>query len=283
MPIRIAALASRTEDVLQRLRGASVAIPAGSRLHRYLAALNAAAPLEYANPPEQLIRLCHRLLIEIDDLEQITGSLGSAQPVPGWGELVEQTLSGSPLRTEEANHSRARDVQFELLVAALFRRIGYSVSLEEPDVVAERNLHRIAIAAKRPRSRTKLRRNIHDAGKQILHLKLQGLIAIDTTVLMNPADQHLTTRDASVAYDAVTEQASNLSKYIASIAGLRFGTTKIFGVLARTAVPVWQPDTRILSFLNLWSVVGMIPPDDERRAIIEQISKNLSRIQRSGL
>jgi hypothetical protein len=203
--------------------------------------------------------------------------------VPRWNELVEQTLSGSPLRTEEANHSRARDVQFELLVAALFRRIGYSVSLEEPDIVAERNSHRIAIAVKRPRSRTKLRRNIHDAGKQIVRLNLQGLIAIDTTVLMNPADQHLTTRDAGVAYDAVTEQASNLSKYIASIAGVRFGTANIFGVLTRIAMPVWHPTDRILSFLNLWSVVGMIPPGDERRAVIEQISEGLSRIQRSGL
>src|SRR5438874_12711195 len=74
MQISLPQLRDRVAALIKRIRDYDIVVPAGSRLRRYAAELEAAAPLQYSDPPEEVRRIWHRLLAEVDDFEQIVSS-----------------------------------------------------------------------------------------------------------------------------------------------------------------------------------------------------------------
>jgi hypothetical protein len=264
-------LVTRLTTVLEQLAAIGVSLKPSSRFDSYIRELEAAVPLQYTTPPAVVARRWHRLLVEVGDLEQIVQSLGADPPIAGWIALLEESLSGSFLRTEEQKHSRARDIQFELLLAAVLRNCGYHPVFAEPDIRVDIAGTSIGIAAKRPRSRARLQTTVKAAAKQIIALQLQGLVAVDISVIANPEDKHLTTRDFAATHAWVAGEGSKLAKYIAATIGARFGAGNIFGVLARFSMPIWEPADRRMSFVNQWPIISLVGTADPRHKICDDL------------
>src|SRR6185503_361772 len=104
-------LRDRAHQVLARLSQHGIAVPPGSRLPRYVKELEVAAAQQYSDPPEDIRRLWHRTLSEIDDFETILDSLPESPEVEGWQDKVRAALEGGVLRTDEKKDSSPRDDQ----------------------------------------------------------------------------------------------------------------------------------------------------------------------------
>lgn len=240
-PNTLADLLAQSHSVIDRLTAAGVRVPSGSRLHSYVKAFEAALPHAYSKRPDDLLRVCHRALAELHDFDQIATTLCSAPEIQGWRERVVEALGGGILRTDEKRHIRARDTQFELAVAAFLRRKGCEIEFAEPDIVATAHGVTFAIAAKRPRSRRNLDNVIRDAGNQLLRGGVNGLVAVDTSVIVNPDDNHFITHKLSDDEQVISSQAIELARHIMAVAVKRFGNTHAYGVLTRLALPMWEP------------------------------------------
>src|SRR5689334_10391943 len=262
MYITFPQLRDRAIALLDRLGQLGVVVPPGSRLLRYLSELQTAAIEQYSDPPEAVRRVWHRLLAEVDDFETIVTSLGHRPEVEGWREKLQVALGGGVVRTDEVRHSPARDIQFELLVAAVFRRAGYAVQLAEPDILISTTIGPFGIAAKRLYSLTKVEANIRKAAKQIAGANCPGIIATDVSILINPKDVELNVRIFDAANRYVLHRATNATKHVAANVGLRVGTEAIAGVLGYAAIPTWEPTERRMSYIKRWPMLFLVGTGD---------------------
>jgi hypothetical protein len=62
-------------------------------------------------------------------------------------------------------------------------KAGFVLEAAEPDLIAKVGQQRLAIAAKRLRSGSKLERNLKDGAKQIKRQRLPGIVAIDISFI----------------------------------------------------------------------------------------------------
>ena len=273
------ALRDRTSVLLDRLVSYGITVPAGSRLLRYRSELERAAVEQYSDPPEEVRRVWHRLLAEVDDFETILAALPLDPEVAGWQAKLQLALDGGVLRTDEIKHSPARDYQFELVVASVFRQAGYRVLLAEPDVVVETSIGPFGIAAKRPRVHSKVERNIRDARHQIEDTTGAGAIAVDVSILVNPDDIELEVRNFPAAVAYVAHHATEKAKEIAGNVGRRLGTSTVAGVIGYAAMPTWEPHERRMSYIKRWPIVALVPPADPRRGLLEEFAERLRFIE----
>jgi hypothetical protein len=276
------ALRDRLAELLQRLRSAGIAVHPSSRFGRYASELEIAARSEYDTPSDDVLRVWHRLLIEIDDLDIIMTTLSMAPPIDGWKAKVQATLSGGILRTQDQNDCAARNTQFELLVASIIRGAGYTIRLGdaatgEPDVIASAPTH-FAVEAKRPRSRTKLKRNIRTGQRQMARHDLSGLVAVDLTVIENSSDKHFTTKSFSQTHEALVNRFLETSRYLRWAETREIDTSVVFGLITHVALPVWEPDERALSFVQRWSILPLVEDSDPRHQNLVELHEKLSYI-----
>ena len=123
----------------------------------------------------------YRAMIETHELCLIAEELGSGAEVPGWKEKTQIALGGKPVAGTQ-QHDHARDIQFELYLAAVARRSGFEVRLDEPDVIClDEGWGRIALAAKRIQSEGKIERHLRKASSQLEASGIPGLVAVDLT------------------------------------------------------------------------------------------------------
>ncbi len=130
---------------------------------------------------EDLVVL-HRAMIETYELGLIVEELGGRPGVAGWKEKTQDVLGGRAVGGGANRHDLARDIQFELYIAALTRRAGFQVHLGEPDVLCfDEELGDLALAAKRIQSKRKIRKRIKEANKQLRDSGIPGFVAVDLT------------------------------------------------------------------------------------------------------
>lgn len=133
----------------------------------------------------------HRALLDVAELSLIAEQFATAMPVNGFRYAADRAMKGGKLFGDEKNHSPGRDFQFELFIGAIFRRGGYNVWFEEPDVIVRGDFGDVVVAVKRPRSTDNLPRLFDDADDQIGRSGKLGLIAVDISFLLMPNDLHL--------------------------------------------------------------------------------------------
>ncbi len=267
-------LCDSATTLIDELRRSGVPIHPSSRLAAYQRELIKAVPSTLGPTGDQM-RRWHRTLIEVNDLFTIVQQLSKPPAISGWEQRTREALSGSFLRSEDSKNTRARNTQFELVLAASFRSAGYEPKLEEPDVVVTMSVGRVGVAAKRPSSATNLGHTIRDAGRQIGALKLPGLIAVDATVLINPEDSEITTSDFEKEEARVASHAIDVAKRFAAIAGDKVGTEYVFGVMVRACVPIWEPHIPRMSFVERWPVVSLVGENDIRYQCCRDLAVNL--------
>jgi hypothetical protein len=212
--------------------------------------------------------LWHRLLIEVDNLDSIVRSLSAEPALDGWQAKVQETVSGGVLRTQDRSDCRARNIQFELLVASVIRGAGYVVQLGGPDIVVKLETSEIGIAVKRPRSSTKIRTNIGVGQRQLKKAALTGLVAVDLTILENASDKHYTTSNFPKTEAALIQRFSDTTRYIRWAEARTIDTAVVFGLITHLAIPVWEPQARTMSFVERWSIAPLVGDADPRHRVL---------------
>jgi hypothetical protein len=269
-------LRDRAAGLIAFLEANGVRVNPSSRLATYLKQLTAAMKADGVSVPKGLdLAIWHRLLIEVEDLDLIVRSLSAPPEVRGWKELVSRALSGGVVRADEKKHSPARDFQFELIIASMFRRAKYGVELAEPDVVVTSENPQIGIAAKRPRSVSSLDEMIKKGDKQIKGAGLQGVVALDLSVIVSPEDAHITTSDFQAAFNHVKDIANSFIRrngpHIASLVD----RTRTFGVIVHVALPIFERETPRLAYARRWAVSNLCDDADPRTATLKAITERL--------
>ena len=133
--------------------------------------------------------LFHQALFEIHQLAVIAEEI-LKPPIPAdWISRIQAVVSGHPLPQLESDRTHARNIQFELYVAACCRRAGYVIEPKEPDILVHAQSGNFGIAAKRPKSAKSLERHIRKGSRQIQESTAEGILALDLTVIHNPKNQ----------------------------------------------------------------------------------------------
>lgn len=104
-----------------------------------------------------------------------------------------KTAIGDPISPTAIPRSSpaGRNAQSELFVAAICQAAGLAPRFLEPDIVVRIGDANHAIAVKRPCSEGALDRRIREGIRQIRRSGLPGVVAIDGTLLSNPANLEL--------------------------------------------------------------------------------------------
>jgi hypothetical protein len=105
------------------------------------------------------------------------GPIGQSEAV--WIRKVETALGGHFLAADDRDDAKARSEQFELYLAAVLFAAGNPVEFAEPDLVVQTQHGRLAIAAKRPRSEAKIRKNVIKGARQVRRHAIDGVVAVD--------------------------------------------------------------------------------------------------------
>ena len=103
---------------------------------------------------------------------------------------LRRALKDSALPQKDVKQSTGRDTQFELYIAAICTKaLLVPIDFAEPDLLVYLDEQQFGIAAKRLKSRDNLEKNIRKAGNQIKKAGIPGIIAIDTCVAFNEANE----------------------------------------------------------------------------------------------
>jgi hypothetical protein len=168
-------LAQTIRQIVERLASFGARIHPSSRLHQY------ARLLEGKDDPTNIE--IDEALLESMQFLAVARALGKIRDIDPWLSKVEKASCGQAAALDEKTDSRARSDQFELFVMACLVEAGFPVIPAEPDLRAQIGKQQAAFAAKRLRSTEKLRRNLHDACKQLAVYKLPGFVVIDLSFI----------------------------------------------------------------------------------------------------
>src|ERR1035437_4106100 len=135
--------------------------------------------------------LLHQAIFEVEQIQTIVEEFLKPPLSPEWRPRVLELISGRPLPQTEKEQSKARDIQFELFIAASCRASGYLVEPKEPDVLVRGECGDFGIAAKRPKSPKTLERHIRKGSHQINDSGMPGILAIELSLIHNPQNNIL--------------------------------------------------------------------------------------------
>jgi len=175
-------------------------------------------------------------LSESFELSDVMAHLKSLPPQV-LGPKLKIALKGPTLPTQEnTNSNNARNVLFELSVAARLKNAGIEPTLgEHPDVSCYVADKPVFIECKRPFAEATLGENIESAANQLLtHLatdgKAVGIIAISVSKALNPGFQPIRTPDAARARAWLVGALESAAASVGSICA-KFDDGRIVGIL----------------------------------------------------
>lgn len=279
------AILEKGEALLELLRQQGLRVSPSCRLAEYVRQMQcmkaAAADPKAANARKLDVPLFAQALLEIQVLDLIMRGLTQRPPAPGWQRRVQQILGGSAKPQEQVAFSPARDLQFELMLAASFRLVGYDVSLEEPDVVLKSVLPWIGFAAKRPRSVETVQPNLEQASDQISRSRIPGVIALDLSLLMSPKNLPVTIGEPRNTEKRIIDTVDGFvhENYglIANVIDQRW----VFGLLVYGSVLLQHPDRWVSTYRRL-SVANLAPLYDRRVVALRVATHKLGSIYGSA-
>lgn len=255
---------SRLQEVRSRLQAFGLSFPASSRFATYYEMLTRFVAIgeegKSSSPDMEFLSrqlskfdlgILHRGLLEIEELRLIVTELPKQIAPAIWVPRVREILAGMTVPRQDAN-PMARDKQFELYLAALCILASFGVELREPDVVVTASTIRFGIAAKRPSSSRQVDNRIRHAAKQIRDAGLDGIIAIDLSLVENPEDGLIEYNDPAHLLPPVEQYVEHWvqSKIVDRRRQLRLPANAIgvlvrLGILARGSMPQLGSSTRL--------------------------------------
>ena len=216
--------------------------------------------------------------LETADLVIAVDQLSREPQDPLWKEKLKMAIGGQGLPQQEGEESPARDIQFELTIAAMCRVAGLSVTLAEPDVVVTGMPFRFGVAAKRLKSFGSLEQHIRKARRQIVGAGLDGIIALDISSSVHQENRTIFETDAH-RLTAWTEAAAGrfVDHYSPRI--MRWlRERRVFGVAVYCKALVCTREGRY-GTARRWSVFNTCPQTDIRYEHLRMFAARMASIQ----
>ncbi|MFN2397218.1 MAG: hypothetical protein ABR543_01030 [Gemmatimonadaceae bacterium] len=257
-------------------------VDTSSRVARWLAALSRLAAVERRSVLEHMVVSLRRGSWHHPYRDSFRALADSRMFI----EIVEQLLpdvSDRDLRDLVLGNSdpaldkpstRARDREFELFVAAISRRSGLAVELNEPDIVLRLNNSTRSIAAKRLLSPKKVEENVKKATKQIEKAGHPGFIFLDVTRILDPGClivTHWTRADQTVGGHLLcfinTEHREDL---------VRKRGEYVRGIVLHSAFPHVSPNFQYGTYETWWGVPVEGTDGQEVNALLDHLLLGLN-------
>jgi hypothetical protein len=271
MTQRFVVLRDRGQALIANLEAIGIRVPGASRLREYVNVLAKALSYETRRRPTSAeLAVLHRLYVELEEFETIYDCLGKDPEVVGWQRCAERALCGSILPRTDTN-TAARNIQFELIVAAFMRSAGIEVTIDEPDVRARDEDGEFAVAVKRVRSASKVAYRLKEARNQILRSGRPGIIAVDLSSVINPAD---TPVDKSASQLAFQTNSSYFKRHIKPLRS-QLGSDQVFGLLLHQSQLVHDAQELKLSYQRHWVIVNTLPMKHSGTLRLQRLERRL--------
>jgi hypothetical protein len=265
--------ANRIEE---RLTDSGVSPSSNSRISRYRKIIESFLDIATGRQRQTHMdwRLLHQAIFEVGQIETIIEEFLKPPISPEWRSRVSELISGQTLPQTEKEQSKARDIQFELFVAARCRAAGYLVEPKEPDILVKDEHRDFGIAAKRPKSPKTLERRIRKGSHQIDDSGMPGILAIDLSLIHNPENKILLFDKPGDDIEFVQRIADHFiqlnSRRIRSMVKL----PNVFGVLVCMASLSFVPSTLQFASATRWTIANLCEMSDPH---YEQLRKFASR------
>lgn len=254
-------LMAAADYIRKKIYGFNISLPSGNRLER------AKKLIEDVNAKRRNISQNNKRLINLVNeahwtiIEQyiITRALGN--PSQGLSPLlyrkVKEIFSGADLPETDSN-PLARNTQFELYVGALFAMGGVPVTLAEPDLVFNYLGRPCGLAAKRVSSFRKATRRAKEAADQILASGIEGVVVINTDVLLKISPE---------SPDTTATLAERL-RVVVDVENIMAGRDKVIATMTIGRDCIWNFSTdrphANISHLVRFIVHSKIPEEEAR-------------------
>jgi hypothetical protein len=167
----------------------NVAFETAQRLDRFVSKYKTTGQMPDENPPDA------QALVEALEFCDIYRAFNDAQVENALIQKLSIISSGpAELLSENLRNSSARNVMFELAIAAEWKRKGLNVSVGDPDLRLDLEDAAFLVECKRPFRDHSARANIKDAAKQISAYFTKeeprefGIIAISLSRILNPGN-----------------------------------------------------------------------------------------------
>jgi hypothetical protein len=155
-------------------------------------------------------------------------------------------------------HPHARNTQFELFVAALFRFAGYRIEWCEPDLLVYLESGPVGVAVKRLSSAGAFAKRLREGGDQLKRAGRRGIVAMNLDALL-PISARFRTADrlqdlVDGAGQAVTEPLNGLER----IASEAIRGKPVIALLGAVVIPCVVPSERRIGHVSSVLVRGIL-------------------------
>jgi len=226
------------DGVRESLEGMGVPNVAASRIGGYQRAFHALR--DAASMTDYSVEDGARLLGSMTDFHQLRRIVAAAErsdQQDAWIRQLKQLPGGAAFLEAPDARPDGRDIQFECFVAAVLELSGLAVAFEEPDLLLTAGGQTVAIAAKRPRSRRSILKNLQRGISQVRRSGSPGLVALDLSTALHHGDC-INTNDvrggALLLREATDSAVAELIPRVRSNAQ----SSDVFGILGHLMLPV---------------------------------------------
>jgi len=165
--------------------GADAPVAAQLALVRQFLADHAALPEKelFAKWPKEQFREFHDAAIVVRRLTESVVALGD-QPAGSLRQRLKRVLSG-PL-TQDFSPQQAKDHFYELEIATIFKKAGFTVALREPDVVVSGNGlgGELGMACKYPSSDAQIHQHLSKGYRQLANQNMDDCVVIGLDIIV---------------------------------------------------------------------------------------------------
>ncbi|MEJ2629546.1 MAG: hypothetical protein P8078_13460, partial [bacterium] len=218
---------------------------------------------------------------EFDNIRTIVTELSKEPETKGWKDIINKVLIGHEY-PQVGTNERPRDFQFELLMAALCKKAGFKLTLEEPDIIIHDDLINYAVAAKRPKSYVNLPKTIKKACKQIEKSGYDGIIAIDISKLENPQNNRLGYTKRADVLPAIIKIADSFYERNSRKFHRDINTDKVFGIIIYVEILTYYMVKPQIGYSNRMSIISLCNKTDKRYHFIRKVAVKLGESQNSS-
>jgi len=176
--------------------------------------------------------LFHQALFEINQMSKVVEILLMQTSSSRWLPRIRTLISGHFSPQTEKQNTAARDIQFELYVAACCCNGGFEIEPNEPDILVHDFAGDFGIAAKRPKSKKTLEKNIRKGSNQIVASGMDGILAIDLSLVGNSKNEIRTVESREEAGNPVRKVVNDfMEKDCATVRSSFVKLPNVFGIL----------------------------------------------------
>ncbi len=177
---------------------------------------------------------------------------------------LQAILGGTSIPSLDST-TKARDIQFQVYLAAIMDLSGLKIFFEEPDFAFEFKGNIYAVAAKRINSISKLGTRLSEAKDQILKSGHAGFIAFSLDRIVwnkTKADAYIIAKDPDILYSAGKEVLEELLKTRVKNAAMKTMHPKIVGHIASLTVPSLIPERSSFGVSSTRLFISFVEPDN---------------------